>query len=603
MVAIAALLPACIWDQALYDSRRAFLTDGDGDGVSEQDGDCDDADGDVYPGARETCDGFDENCDGNVDEDPLNALSWYVDGDGDGIGGAAGSGCAPPDDAVSSGGDCDDGDAAIPGVEVPYDGVDQDCDGQDLVEVAGAGAGGGDGGADCIDGDAEVFPGAGETWENGVTDNDCDGEREEVVYEYGYSAWTGATSGSQLGRRVATLRDPKGGTETIIVAAAPYDSSVFPGGGAVYLLGPTPAGDVGGSAALLSGGADWYLTVEAREFSDLDGDGVDDMIVSAPGKDEGSGAAWVIPATSIGGGVNPQDVATLSIGTTESGSYLGAGAVGLGDLTGDGVAEFSVGSPVASPGGVSNAGSIAIFSGASTGAVDVSDAEFTIAGSDVDGFLGNTVQTAGDQNSDGYQDYLVGANRGFVATILPGGRHVFDLSSDWVFHLAAPDDGMDRAPRMVGDIDADGVQDLGLIDDNVLVFTALALAPTRTPNDSTAVVDLGVGLAYVYDLADLGDLDGDGRSETLVPLQYYEGIGGSWASIFFGDEFTFGSTHPIDAAVLAAVCIRPNAAFGYRVAVGGDVGGDGAPDLVFAGYSDDEAGSDAGAVITLPVPN
>jgi len=41
--------------------------DDDHDGYSEDDGDCDDGDPLVYPGAAERCNAFDDDCDGYID--------------------------------------------------------------------------------------------------------------------------------------------------------------------------------------------------------------------------------------------------------------------------------------------------------------------------------------------------------------------------------------------------------------------------------------------------------------------------------------------------------------------------------------------------------
>lgn len=91
--------------------------DFDGDGVDAQEyggEDCDDDDGGVYPGAEETCDGVDEDCDGDTDEG--------IDEDDDGY-----EGCYE---------DCDDGDDSVhPGADdEPENGIDEDCDGQDAEE-------------------------------------------------------------------------------------------------------------------------------------------------------------------------------------------------------------------------------------------------------------------------------------------------------------------------------------------------------------------------------------------------------------------------------------------------------------------------------------
>lgn len=92
-------------------------TDDDGDGFSENQGDCNDADASINPGAIDIPgDGIDQDCDGVDPVDPNT-----VDDDGDGV--------------SEADGDCDDTNASIfPGaVDIPGDGIDQDCDGQDAV--------------------------------------------------------------------------------------------------------------------------------------------------------------------------------------------------------------------------------------------------------------------------------------------------------------------------------------------------------------------------------------------------------------------------------------------------------------------------------------
>ncbi len=139
--ALALVLAGCLVNTELYEDLSDGLAveegdvDLDGDGwLSEQD--CDDDDATVHPEADELCDGVDQDCDGQVDEDALDAATWYQDGDQDGWGGGQGlATCDQPSGWVAKGGDCHDDQAtAFPGStapEFPGDGIDQDCDGLD----------------------------------------------------------------------------------------------------------------------------------------------------------------------------------------------------------------------------------------------------------------------------------------------------------------------------------------------------------------------------------------------------------------------------------------------------------------------------------------
>ncbi len=175
------------------------------------DTDCDDLDSSVYPGAGEVCDGVDNDCDGEVDEEVQGAYFADLDGDGHGDAGNPILACSPSEHTAEVGDDCDDSDPGVhPDAEEICNGVDDDCDGltddeddsvtgQETFYQDSDGDGFGDvtysvaacvqppgavpDDTDCDDTSPDVFPGAVEVC-NGI-DDDCDGLSDEADPDLG----------------------------------------------------------------------------------------------------------------------------------------------------------------------------------------------------------------------------------------------------------------------------------------------------------------------------------------------------------------------------------------------------------------------------------
>ena len=104
--------------------EETISVDADGDGFTE-DVDCNDADIQVSPEAMELCDGIDNNCDGNIDEEVT--TTFYGDSDGDGFGNpiVTSSTCAVLEGWSENASDCEDTNPLIhPNADEVCDGID-----------------------------------------------------------------------------------------------------------------------------------------------------------------------------------------------------------------------------------------------------------------------------------------------------------------------------------------------------------------------------------------------------------------------------------------------------------------------------------------------
>jgi hypothetical protein len=323
------------------------------------------------------------------------------------------------------------------------------------------------------------------------------------------------------------------------------------------------------------GDARQNLGYSAANAGDVDGDGVDDYIVSGP---------LVDGLAVIYSGSTQQEIRRF---TGSPGSAFGASASGAGDLNGDGYAEVIVGDPNEAGG----AGAVLAYSGADGALM------WTSLGSHPGGGLGNGLGPLGDVNEDGIPDVvasapgagaegfgeayvLSGQNGAVLLTVEPPGPPSTPSGTYGVFFTLG-----------AGDIDQDGYPDFFVGD-----YAAEA-------GDGAASVYSGRTGAVLFHFAGkpgegLGpgrpveDLNGDGYLDFVIAGWTYGATQEGRAYIYSGK----------DGSILRTVTgTIPGDNLGVDALSLGDVNYDGRPDFLLTAVGLDFSGIDIGRsyVVTL----
>ncbi|NBB73583.1 MAG: hypothetical protein GVY35_07895, partial [Bacteroidetes bacterium] len=428
------------------------------------------------------------------------------------------------------------------------------------------------------------------------------------------------TSGDQLGSAAAG-GDVNGDGFSDVIVGAPLSGAgrvrIYFGG---LRPGTTPDVTLTGTSA--SDRFGWSVAA-----TDLNADGVDDVIVGAPLRDvlakTNAGVAYVFYGARSWGGVVSATEADVQYTGAAMDDRLGSSVAAAGDANGDGWPDLLVGAPLADAGlEFNDAGRAYLFFGGfgRSGSVSAASADFSVIGEAPFDEFGHAVGSAGDVNGDGYADLLVGApnndgggsnaGRGYV--VLGGdalsGITLPAASADLVL-TGASGERLGTAVSPAGDVNGDGFSDFVLG------------APFASPDGRTEAgrADLYLGRAVLdadpdvvlagaaagdhfgTAVAAADDLNGDGYADVAVGANTNDAAGedAGRAYVFFGDGPERGGPIQGGTRMDAApdITLTGDASedlFGTTLAPAGDVDGDGYGDLLVGAPGNDTGGALSG---------
>jgi hypothetical protein len=364
---------------------------------------------------------------------------------------------------------------------------------------------------------------------------------------------------------------------------------------------------------------------------DVDGDGVSDVLVGAPADSSGGYQAGKAVLFSGAGGMK---IATL-VGVAKEG--FGIAVSHAGDVDGDGTPDFAIATFDVGGGGTYT-GAVSMYSGGTTtllwqvqgnageflgsGIADVGDLDLdgiddlivgarfggyakTISGKDgstlttvyspdlYPGEFGYDVAAGGDVDGDGFGDFMVSDIYDSDPGLTTGAAYVFSgKAGQLLYRVYGYTDNayMGTGMGILGDVNHDGFAEFGAgapADSSIASFGGLALVCSGKDGSmlysyqpsSFQDTHLAIGSAF----SRIGDVNLDGFDDFLVDYATSGDVYG-WGTVFLNSGVDGGRLYHFEDKSK----LFPNE-FGTRLALMGDVNGDGSPEFAATAPADSTA--------------
>ncbi|CAC9637578.1 beta strand repeat-containing protein, partial [bacterium endosymbiont of Bathymodiolus sp. 5 South] len=459
----------------------------------------------------------------------------------------------------------------------------------------------------------------------------------------------GEAASDYSGHSVSNAGDVNGdGLDDLIVGAYQADLSGKSDAGKSYIVFGKQDTDVINLSTIVAGTGGFVINGEsAGDWSgcsvsnagDVNGDGLDDLIVGAHQANLSSGKSYVVFGKQD---TNTIELSAIAAGTggfvingESEGDWSGYSVSNAGDVNGDGLDDLIVGAYRADPSGKISAGKSYVVFGKkdNTNAIELSAIAagtstdgFVINGESADDYSGRSVSSAGDMNGDGLDDLIVSAWAADLSDKTRAGKSyvVFGKQDNTAINLSAIAAGTGGfvikgesvgdlsgySVSSAGDVNGDGLDDLiiGAINADASGASDAGKSYVVFGKQDNATINLsaitaGTGGFVIngesrhdysgFSVSSAGDVNGDGLDDLIVGAYYANPSDKSNAGksyVVFGKQDNAAINLSAIAAGTGGFVINGESVndwSGYSVSSAGDVNGDGLDDLIVSAQTAD----------------